>query len=413
MKVRCVPRSSLVALAAATLVLAGCGHAPSPVAAPGLPGGVDALADNLANPTPITIPQALRDEAAAGQKLIGKPLAFKDDAEEDAYLASLVQSLPPSAYDRAGFLTKLGLPTPFAAGRMDASTLQAVLKIKGYRPGTLVNGKEILPQVMAWDIAANHPSVFLHLIPATNASVEAYSRERALWREPFQAAGMPQSTMQTVALRYSSALAAHQKPKPATYRLKFDDDVHAGLPADPHADSFSYGTYTIARQLGFTPDQATRLAKGCDGIDWDTTPYGHTSFDPMGQMDRHFNLDRQGQDTRLVWAQRHLDAACNFARMQAFDQAETELGCGMHSLQDLFAHGQLTPSMHGVIGEFPDQVTYNPVGLFEATQATKAYLHAYLATITSPVGLTSAAPNLLVPPVPPQSTSPASIQGAR
>jgi hypothetical protein len=208
--------------------------------------------------------------------------------------------------------------------------------------------------------------------------VEAPSRNRATWKRPFTPSGTPQPTGETVQQRYASSLA---KLNAAHYNLLFDDDFHAGLPAVAALPAGTYGTYNIATAMGFTEPQAWRVASTCNRIDYDATPYGKTSFSPTGQMDRHFNLDRSGQDTRLVWAKRHLEAARALAHLGAFDQAEVELGCGLHSLQDVFAHGQLTPSMHGVIGEFPDQVTWDPIAALEATQATQAYFQAYLTSL--------------------------------
>lgn len=150
------------------------------------------------------------------------------------------------------------------------------------------------------------------------------------------------------------------------------------MPTLDDPDGTRYGTYAIARNLGFSEEQAHRVAVTCFAVDRNHTPYGKTGPSPLDQMDRHFNLDRGGQDTRMVWASRHLQQAIAFGRETSYDEAEVELGMGLHSLQDAFAHGQLTPSMHGVIGEFPDNVTYSPVSFYEATGATVAYLRAYL-----------------------------------
>ncbi|MDB5097132.1 MAG: hypothetical protein JWM80_1553 [Cyanobacteria bacterium RYN_339] len=361
--------------------LTACGKAVSPLASVQSAGVPEAASSLLPASGLSPIPPELREQMAAAEHLIGNPSAFPNDAAKDAYLSSLVQALPAAGYDREGFLAKLGVAGMRSPGKQDGPTFYAVLQLPGYRPGTLVDGKEILPQVMAFDIAVHNPRLFMQLIRATNASVEAPSRNRAVWKRPYSPAGTPQPTGEVAQQRYAPSLAKLTR----SYGLLFDDDFHAGLPAVAAMPAGTYGTFAIATSLGFTETQAWRVASYCNRIDYDTTPYGKTSFSPAGQMDRHFNLDRGGQDTRLVWAQRHLDGARALAKAGAFDQAEVEIGCGLHSLQDVVAHGQLTPSMHGVIGEFPDQVTYDPIAVYEATQATVAYLHAYLDAVATPV----------------------------
>jgi hypothetical protein len=370
---------ALPTIVALTLLQTGCGRAPAPLASVQAVGPTEAASTLLPKGVLPEIPQELRDQFEAGQKLTTKPALFPDDKTRDAYLGSLALALPPEGYDREGFLAALGIKGIRTPGKQDGPTFYAVLQLPEYRPGTLVDGKEILPQVMAFDIAVHNPRLFMQLIRATNPSVEAPSRNKATWKRPFTPAGTPQPTGETVEQRYAaplSKLAAMPR-----YGLLFDDDFHAGLPPVAAMPEVPYGTFNIATSLGFTDVQAWRIASSCNRIDYDATPYGKTSFSPTGQMDRHFNLDRAGQDTRLVWAKRHLDAARTLAHLGAFDQAEVEVGCGLHSLQDVFAHGQLSPSMHGVIGEFPDQVDWDPIAALEATGATRAYLQSYLSDI--------------------------------
>ncbi|HEY9724714.1 MAG TPA: hypothetical protein V6D47_22115 [Oscillatoriaceae cyanobacterium] len=362
-------RRSITALAAAML-LAACSHAPLPTT--GAPAAALTAQDDPY--TTVPIPPVLYDEVHAAEKLMAKPVAYKSSQELDVYLNSIARALPMSSYDHAGFLQSLGLKDQLAPGKTDQPTLQALEHLPNFRPGTLVNGHEILPQVLAYKIAIAHPNFFLDTIKRLNPIIEVHSLNAALWKKPFKAVQKAHPTGETVAQRYAAALT--KLPKTA-----FDADFHSGLPGTLPAGQPGYGTYTIAQNLGFTPDQAKRFATNDNNVDFDKTPYGKTSFSPLGQMDRHFDLDRDHQDTRLVWASRHLNAAEDYARQGAYDQAEVELGVGLHSLQDCFAHGQLTPCMHGVIGEFPDDVTYDPIAFYEATDATVAYLWAYLRAI--------------------------------
>lgn len=368
MMMRALPHLSLVL--ALGLLTTGCGRA---VIAPAVAAGPSSERQGVSESAGPDIPEVLRKEVHEAERLMAKQVAFKRDLELDAYLQSVVKALPASSYDRNGFLASLGLKAIAAPGRQDVPTLDAVRQVEGFRPGTMVGDHEVLPQVLAFKIAMAKPALFLKVIPASNAAVEALSRQKALWKRPFTPRQVAQPTGETPEGHYPVAMAALPS--------RFDADFHSGIPPLDAPDAPSYGTYGIARSMGFTDTQARRLALMCVGVDGGKTPYGKTGPAPTAQMDRHFNLDRAGQDTRFIWAQRHLDAAKSFGRQTAYDQAEVELGCGLHSLQDAFAHGQLTPSMHGVIGEFPDDVTYDPIAFYEATGATVAYLRAYLRAL--------------------------------
>jgi hypothetical protein len=345
---------------------AGCAKAPNaPVVAPAGPGFMAA-----ADVTAVEIPQTLRKAVREAERLMGKPVAFKNAKELDAYLLSMAKARPESTYDREGFLASLRLKSVLGPGREDAPTLDAVRQVDGFRPGTHVGDHEVLPQVLAFKIAMAKPALFLKLIPSSNAAVEALSKRKALWKKPFSPAQKPHPTGETPTVHYPHAM--RQLPP------RFGNDFHSGVPTIADPDGTRYGTYAIARHMGFSEDQASRMGATCFAVDRNHTPYGKTGPSPLHQMDRHFNLDRGGQDTRMVWASRHLKQAIAFAQETSYDEAEVELGMGLHSLQDAFAHGQITPSMHGVIGEFPDNVTYSPVSFYEATGATVAYLRAYL-----------------------------------
>jgi hypothetical protein len=84
------------------------------------------------------------------------------------------------------------------------------------------------------------------------------------------------------------------------------------------------------------------------------------------------------EDTRLIWAGLHLHRAVSLAREGSRLEATRELGYGLHSLQDAFAHGQATPFMHVVLGRKFDDVNYNPLATYEASMATRAYLKEFL-----------------------------------
>ena len=320
-----------------------------------------------------------REQVAIAEKLSGKPSRFKDEKELQAYLTSIEKAKPQESYDRDGLLARMGLTGLRASGRTDRPVLDAVRQVPGYRPETHYGDKEIWIQQRFFDLAISKPGLFMTLTKGTNPIIEAKGKLEADWKKPFKPEQTAVPTGLTPQERYKDALEKLPKMNP-----RFGADFHGGLPTIHGPVHPTYGTYAIARAMGFDDAAARRFGTMSNGIDENITPYGKSSPSPLDQIDRHFNLDRKHQDTRLVYVQNHLDAAIAFAKQGAYDQAEIELGCGLHSLQDLFAHGQLSPSMHAVLGQFPDEVDWNPVGFYEATLATGAYLATYLEAITKP-----------------------------
>ena len=320
---------------------------------------------------------SLREQVAIAEKLTGKPSHFKTEPELAAYLNSLETALPQSAYDPNGFLAGLGLTGLRASGRTDEPVLDAVRAQPGYVPNDDNDGKPVWIQGKFFDLAMKHPDAFDTVKDALNPALEAKGKFEAKWKKPLESVQKAVPSNVTPQVRYKDALAHLQQQ-----RLTFGPDVHGGLPDVNNPTFPTYGTYTIALNMGFDVAAATRFGTMCEGIDDGTTPYGKSTGPmPTQQTDRHFNLDRTSEDTRLVYANDHLQAAIKFAKVGSYDQAEIELGCGLHSLQDLFAHGQITPSVHAVIGQFPDDVDWNPVAYYEAAGATVAYFQAYLKAI--------------------------------
>lgn len=311
----------------------------------------------------------LRDEVANAERMMGKPVAFPNDRALNAYLDSVEHGLPQSAYDPKGFLGSLGVNEAKASGREDRLTIEAVRQNPNFRPQNKIMNRDIPPQQVLFTVARKNPDFFLALAEKANPVLEGPSRAKGKWEKPFVPAQKAVPSGETVQQRY---------PELGRPKLKFSEDFHAGM----KDGDLRYGTHTIARSLGFSDAQAKRIAFMDNGVDKNATPYGKTSPSPLDQLDRHFNLNRHGEDTRLIWASNHLKAAIDFAKAGAFDQAEVELGVGLHSLQDIFAHGQLSPSAHAVIGNYPDNIALNPIAFVEATEATEAYLKAYQKAIT-------------------------------
>ncbi|MDB5095678.1 MAG: hypothetical protein JWM80_99 [Cyanobacteria bacterium RYN_339] len=342
------------------------------------------VAPAVATPEPV-VPQpqtpkapTLREQVAIAEQLTGKKSHFETEPQLQAYLTSLEKALPQEAYDRQGFLASIGLTGVRASGRTDRPVLDAVLAQPGYVPNDDSTGKEIWIQGRMFSLAKHHPGLFLGLTHVTNPILEAKGRVQGKWKKPLDAIDPVPSNV-PVAERYKAAIATQ-----AERTQRFGPDVHGGIPNVDGPVHPTYGTYAIAMAMGFDDAAARRFGTLDVGIDNNATRYGKTSPMPLDQIDRHFNLDRDEQDTRLVYAQDHLALAIKLARATDYDQAEKELGCGLHSLQDLFAHGQITPSLHAVLGQFPDDVDWNPVAFYEATGATQAYLAAYLKAIREP-----------------------------
>ena len=84
------------------------------------------------------------------------------------------------------------------------------------------------------------------------------------------------------------------------------------------------------------------------------------------------------EDTRITAARIHLDRALRLADDGFYDAAEQEFAIGLHSLQDIFSHAQLTPFTHTCIGEFPDLVKYHPLCMFETAVATEGYFKKFI-----------------------------------
>jgi len=99
----------------------------------------------------------------------------------------------------------------------------------------------------------------------------------------------------------------------------------------------------------------------------------------IGDIQRHYNRSPAGvEDTRISAARIHLERAIRLADDGFYDAAEQEFGIGLHSLQDIFSHAQLTPSTHTCLGEFPDLVKYHPLSMFETAVATEGYFNKFV-----------------------------------
>ncbi|MBC7542340.1 MAG: hypothetical protein H7338_06380 [Candidatus Sericytochromatia bacterium] len=330
------------------------------------------------NPDGIHLSMDRRKEMTMVVTATGKPLGYKTPQQEANYLKSLELAAPTSSYDPKGFLASLGLWGITGAGRGDKSLITAV-KGTDYKPHT---GPVPIPKFIMTAMV-NESKTYHAVQGVVDPALSAYTNKRGLWKKPLVPAQTPKPTSVTPKDRYPQALAKLNAPS-----LEWGKDFHDGSGEGERG----FGTFQIAMAAGFSDTQARRFSTTDYGVDLNKTPYGKTSPIVIGQMDRHFNFQRDGEDTRILWARQHLDLAIQYGRQGAFDEAEVELGVGMHSLQDLFAHGQATPSVHATLGHFVDDPDWSPVSMVESTVATRNYLKAYLQGISSTDGSFSIPP---------------------
>ena len=290
----------------------------------------------------------------------GKPIAYKTKESMDNYIKSL-NGLSQDSYDPQGFLSSIGVNNISTGGRRDVDSRLAVVK-SDYKPHNTLWGHELFIQKWFFNLDKSHPAIFNIVAAIVNPILNLFSKVTRKWDKPYNGNAVDMKNFE---------------PK-ISFNPRFGNDFHLGS-IDPAHQQF-YGTYYTARQLGFSDAQAQRIAKADLAID-DTSKTGPN---PVGGMERHFNLNSSGEeDTRLIWAQKHLAAAIKFAKQGNWEQAEYEIGFGLHGLQDVFGHGQINPAHHAAVGSFPDDVSYNPVSLAEATNATTAYLLKYIEMVFS------------------------------
>lgn len=340
------------------------------------------------------------------EKVTGKPIAYQTPASRQAYI-KYIQGKPQEYYDKTGFLASLGVHNAISYGR-DEQGMQPLLKTIKYTPnsGEVSWGLRLL-QKGFYKMYLHTPKLFgviakvvdKHILtkkdvkekPWLNAQLPLPGLGNSPLVPPTQIwnnygktkvaeylnAGIPIPPTQSI---FEQSFGMR---KSGQVSFLFESDFHMGVPK-PGENPQNYGTYAIARKLGFSHEQATRFGTADFDLDLNKSPYGMTDSFPKSRSSRHFNVNKftpAGGDTRFVWAQKHLDAAVELAKRGRFDQAEMEVGYGLHSIQDSFAHGHISLSSHAVTDDIPDGVDHNPVATVEATVATIGYLNKYMERI--------------------------------
>lgn len=332
----------------------------------------------------LSIPQEYLNIVKWMENVTGQKCTYKTPEQIRAYLASL-NGYSQKSYDTHGFLKNLGLENLKSSGRTLNQFLLVLNTVENYKPNNTFIQKPFF-----W-LLKKDPQTFESISDFVNLIAELPCQIKKEWEKPFQTGFKPNPNnpiipanqwYQNVQMDDKGAIKV-KKLSTKDITTLWGEDFHMGDP--DNNTGFNYGTFSIAKSLGFTDAQARRISLSNIAIDENKSIYGRTDSFPFGDMDRHFNLNlsdiNKEEDTRLIWARRHLEQAVILAKKGAYLEAEQELGYGLHSLQDMFAHGQLKSTEHGTMGNFPDMIAHNPIGFAEATLATTAYLKAYLNLI--------------------------------
>ncbi|MHC4676619.1 MAG: RHS repeat domain-containing protein [Planctomycetota bacterium] len=119
------------------------------------------------------------------------------------------------------------------------------------------------------------------------------------------------------------------------------EDVHSGI-GNPR-----YGTYTWAMQVGFSDAQARMIAKANEAAD-----FSYSGWLPVfGLQSRHFNqplfIPKDFKDSREYWASVELQRAAKSFAEGDCEAALGNLGKGLHSIQDKYAHRDWDTGLFG------------------------------------------------------------------
>ena len=311
----------------------------------------------------------------------------------EAYKSTL-GGKPVDSFDPAGYLAELGLKTSLAAGRTNAALLRAFHIINDYRPdaryfpfskktGALIQWFFLSASKIAIGAVTTIDRILDPVAVRWTEKSHKTARYRAAPYGRFEDIDRAGPSELPKEARYLGILRKQAR------QYAWDRGPHAGSIDSRRRAGEDFGSYDIALRFGFSKQQATRLATQCYGIDISQTHY-RDPLDPaqpritgtvgkIGDIQRHYNRSPAGvEDTRITAARIHLARAHKLADEGFYDAADEEFAIGLHSLQDIFSHAQLTPSIHTCLGEFPDLVKYHPQAMYETVLATEGYLKKFI-----------------------------------
>jgi hypothetical protein len=297
-------------------------------------------------------------------------------------------------FDPNGYLAELGLPQSLTAGRSNIEMLRAFHIVKDYIPDPRYFP---LPQNIS-AFAQKALLSFSLLSPILIKVVDHLADHFVVKKIEKRYMTNPHDPNRYG--RFEEIVKGDQSDLPieAYYfgilrkripQYVWDQGPHTGSINPGREGTENFGTYDIARKLGFTDSQASRIAINCYGVDIDKTHYHdpHDKTKPritstegeIGDIHRHYNRSPSGaEDTRITAAKIHFDRALQLVIEGYYDSSEQELAIGLHSLQDVLSHAQLTPTTHTILGEFPDFVKYHPLAMYETAVVTENYLKKFI-----------------------------------
>jgi hypothetical protein len=298
-------------------------------------------------------------------------------------------------FDPAGYLAEVGLPQSLTAGRTNSDVLRAFHFVKAYRPDARYFPFSKRTGALVQKLFLSISRICPCLVIAADRLIDPLAvkmTEKKYRTDQYRAA--PYGKFEEIVKGERSDLSKEARYlgvlRKKVPQFAWDRGPHTGSIDPDRRANEDFGTYDIAVKFGFSKEQARRMATMCYDVDISQTHY-HDPRDPtklritgtvgeIGDIQRHYNRSPAGvEDTRITAARIHLDRALSLADDGFYDAAEQEFGIGLHSLQDIFSHAQLTPTIHTCLGEFPDLVKYHPLSLFETAVATEGYFKKFIA----------------------------------
>jgi len=297
-------------------------------------------------------------------------------------------------FDPTGYLSEVGLPQSLTAGRTNNDVLRTFHLIEAYRPDARYFPFSKKTGALVQKIFLSISRICPSLVIAADRLIDPLAvkmTENKCQTDQYPSA--PYGKFEEIVKGEQSDLSKEARYlgvlRKKVPQFTWDRGPHSGSIDPNRRANEDFGTYDIAVKLGFSAEQARRMATMCYDVDISQTHY-HDPRDrtklritgtvgSIGDIQRHYNRSPAGvEDTRITAARIHLDRALRLADDGFYDAAEHEFGIGLHSLQDIFSHAQLTPTTHTCLGEFPDLVKYHPLSMFETAVATEGYFKKFI-----------------------------------
>jgi hypothetical protein len=301
---------------------------------------------------------------------------------------------PIESFDPDGYLDELGLAKSMTAGRTNVQMLRAFQLIGEYRPDPRYFP---FPEKMAAFVQKAFFAlgrISPQLVNAVDRLVDPLAVKKI--EQHFatdRQRSSPYGRLEEISTGARSDLSKEARYfgilRKKIHQYAWDRGPHTGSIDPDRRAGEDIGTYDIALRFGFSREQAAGIATKCYDVDTSNTHYADPrdrtrpritgTVGEIGDLHRHYNLSAPGTpDTRISTARIHLQRALKLADRGYYNAAEQELAIGLHSLQDIFSHCQLSPTTHTCLGEFPDLVMYHPLAMYETAVATEGYIQKFI-----------------------------------